>query len=199
MSIESLTFEKVWQMFQETDKKFRETDRQFKETDRQFKDTDKKFKETDKKLRSLESLFTGQWGKLMESLVEGELVPMLNQRGIMVNRTFERVKGSLGSENFEFDLIAENGLEVVIVEVKTTLKPRHVESFLQKLARLDEFLPRYVQNKVYGAVAYLRSESDAHTYSIKNGLFVIRATGNSASIINSAKFQPVNFGQTPTE
>ncbi|MDR2258459.1 MAG: hypothetical protein LBE14_04850, partial [Treponema sp.] len=36
-----LTFEKVWAMFQETDRKFKETDRQFKETDRKFKETDR--------------------------------------------------------------------------------------------------------------------------------------------------------------
>jgi hypothetical protein len=29
-----LSFEKVWLMFQETDKKFQETDRKFKETDK---------------------------------------------------------------------------------------------------------------------------------------------------------------------
>ena len=29
----------------------------------------------------LEELFNGQWGKLMESLVEGDLVGLLQQRG----------------------------------------------------------------------------------------------------------------------
>ncbi|MDR0586143.1 MAG: hypothetical protein LBG26_02785, partial [Treponema sp.] len=34
---EGLSFEKVWAMFQETDKKFQETDRKFQETDRRFR------------------------------------------------------------------------------------------------------------------------------------------------------------------
>jgi hypothetical protein len=67
-----LTFEKVWAMFQETDKKFQETDRQFKEmreesremteqmketerlfkeTREQIKETDRQMKETDKKIK----------------------------------------------------------------------------------------------------------------------------------------------------
>jgi hypothetical protein len=62
-----LSFEKVRLMFKETDKKFQETDRVLSE----------KFKETDKKLNKLERLFTSQWGKLVESLVEGDIVTLL--------------------------------------------------------------------------------------------------------------------------
>jgi hypothetical protein len=76
-----LTFEKVWAMFQETDrliketresqketdKKFQETDRKFQEskaehdrmiaeTDKKFQETDKKFQETDKKFQEAERL-----------------------------------------------------------------------------------------------------------------------------------------------
>ena len=83
---DTLTFEKVWQMFQETDKRFKETDRQFKESD--------------KKLKKLEDLFTSQWGKLIESLVEGDLIQLLNQRGIKVNDTSTRAKSFYnGSSN----------------------------------------------------------------------------------------------------
>ena len=96
-----LSFEKVWLMFQETDKKFQETDKRFQETDRilseKFKETDRmlseKFKETDKKLNKLEQLFTSQWGKLVESLVEGDIVNLLNQKGINVTDTIKRRKG----------------------------------------------------------------------------------------------------------
>ena len=86
-----LSFEKVWLMFQETDKKFQEPDKllseKFKETDRLLTE---KFKETDKKLNQLERLFTSQWGKLVESLVEGDIITILNQRGIKVTDTLKR-------------------------------------------------------------------------------------------------------------
>jgi len=52
----------------------------FRETDRKFQETDRKFQETDRKINALERLFTSQWGKLMESLVEGDLVNILNAR-----------------------------------------------------------------------------------------------------------------------
>ncbi len=52
-----LTFEKVWQMFQETDKKFRQTDRKFQDTDRKFQDTDRKFQDTDRKFQDTDRKF----------------------------------------------------------------------------------------------------------------------------------------------
>jgi len=98
----------------------------FKETDKQFKETDKQFKETDKKIKALSELFTSQWGKLIESLVEGDLIKLLNLRGIPVHETYERVHGCYLGTNYEFDIIAENGDEIVVVEVKTTLRPKDV-------------------------------------------------------------------------
>jgi hypothetical protein len=52
-----LTFEKVWAMFQETDRKFRETDRKFQDTDRKFQDTDRKFQDTDRNFQDTDRKF----------------------------------------------------------------------------------------------------------------------------------------------
>lgn len=169
-----LTFEKVWAMFQETDKK--------------FQDTDKKFQDTDKSLRRLEDLFTSQWGRLIESLVEGDLVGLLNRYGIPVNFVSERTKGSYQGNNFEFDLVARNGEEVVIVEVKTTLRPSDVKHFINKLEQARIWMPGIRQDTLYGAMAYLKQDANAADMAINKGLLVIRATGDSASIINEPGF-----------
>lgn len=44
-----------------------------------FQEMDRRFKETGKKIKALEELFVGQWGKLVESLVEGGLVRLLGK------------------------------------------------------------------------------------------------------------------------
>ncbi|MCX7735234.1 MAG: hypothetical protein N2319_00855 [Candidatus Kapabacteria bacterium] len=183
---EKLDFEKVWLMFQETDRKFQETDKK-------FQDTDKKFKDTDKKLNKLEHLFTSQWGKLIESLVEGDLVHLLNNRGIPVNITTTRTKVYFNDRQYEFDIIAENGEEVVVVEVKTTLKQEDIKEFIEELGEIKKVLPKYANNKIYGAVAFLNEDSGCSKLAEKNGLFTIKATGNSASITNSKKFKPKVF------
>ena len=43
----------------------------------------------------LGELFNGQWGKLMESLVEGDLVGLLQQRGIAVHHTVNQPAAGL--------------------------------------------------------------------------------------------------------
>ncbi|WP_089727940.1 YraN family protein [Candidatus Thiosymbion oneisti] len=194
----TLNFEKVWQLFQETDRKFKETDRKFQETqralDRKFQETDRKFQETDKRMKALQDLFEGQWGKLMESLVEGDLVHLLKGRGVRINNTSTRCKGSRDGESYEFDIIAHNGEEIVIVEVKTTLRVGQVEKFIKRLHRAKHYLPEYRAYRVLGAMAYLRAEQASDQYAQNQGLFVIRATGDSAAIVNPAGFQPRKFG-----
>ncbi|OQX78411.1 MAG: hypothetical protein B6D61_05560 [Bacteroidetes bacterium 4484_249] len=191
------TFEQVWRMFQETDRmlseKFEETDKQFKETREMFKDTDKRFQDTDKKIKELSNLFTTQWGKLVESLVEGDLVNVLNRWGINVERTLQRVKGNRNGENFEYDIIAVNGEEIVIVEVKTTLRVQDVNWFHEKLYKAKQFMPEYKERKIYGAVAFISSEGASDRMAENTGLFVIKATGNSSAIVNKADFKPKAF------
>jgi len=183
-------FQETDKRFQETDKKFQDTDKKFQDTDKKFQDTDKKFQETDKKLNKLEYLFTSQWGKLVESLVEGDIITILNQRGIEVTYTIKRRAGCRDGINYEFDIIAINGKEIVIIEVKTTLRPGDIRDFLKKLKQAKNWMPDYSDKKIYGAVAFLTEDSGTSSLAERKGLFVIRATGDSASIVNHNDFVP---------
>ncbi len=178
----------------ETDAKFKETDAKFRETDKQITRTtvemEKLSKSTDKRINKAFNLFESQWGKLMESLVEGDLVNILRGKGIQVMRTSTRVKGVRDGHNYEFDIIAHNGNEIVVVEVKTTLRVKHVKQFISQLKQIKEWIPEYQLYKVYGAIAYLREQDDAAKYAEKKRLFVIRATGDSADITNADDFVP---------
>jgi predicted transcriptional regulator len=199
-----LTFESVWQLFQETDKKFQETDRQMKETDkklsevfqelaRSYEENRQMFRESDKRMKKLDDLFTSQWGKLIESLVGGDLIRLLNERGIEVRHTSERSKGSYQGISYEFDIIAENGRDVVFVEVKTTLRPKDVDAFIGKLRQVKKWYPKYRDNDILGAMAYLKAEAASGKMAENKGLFVICATGSSACIINPPGFKPKAF------
>lgn len=171
----------------------KDTQLRFKETDAKFKETDAKFKETDKRIKAAFDLFEGQWGKLMESLVEGDLISLLNERGVIVHDTSMRRKGQHNGQNFEFDIIAHNGREIVIVEVKTTLKTSDVKAFAEKLKKAKVWMEEYKDYNIYGAVAFLRAEGGSELFAENEKLFVIRATGNSASLINKPEFVPKKF------
>ena len=196
----------------ETDKQIKtlssETDKQIKtlssETDKQIKtlssETDKQMKECTKKLEKTREIFETQWGRLIESLVSGKLVELLIARGIEVRSTSPNIKASYtdsdGEKQYkEFDIIVVNGTEIVVVEVKTTLTPDKVKHFIKALTDFKKYLPIYKTYTVYGAVAYLRSESEADLFSERQGLFVIKATGDSASITNNKNFKPKVFSE----
>lgn len=182
---------------QETAAQLRETDAQIKadlrEISARFKETDARFKETDKRVKEAFDLFEGQWGKLIESLVEGDLVRILQERGVMIRDTSRRRKGSFQGTNYEFDIIAHNGNEIVVVEVKTTLYVKHIHMFSRKLEHIKTWLPEYKNFNIYGAVAFLRAEQQSEIYAERQRLFVIKATGKSASILNEANFVPKAF------
>ncbi|WPL16112.1 hypothetical protein Thiowin_01070 [Thiorhodovibrio winogradskyi] len=191
----SVTYEEVLELFRETDRKFQETDRKFQETDRKYQEmsqeTDRRMKETDRRMKELQDLFESQWGKLMESLVEGDLVNLLQARGIAISDTTTRLKGQLpDGGNYEFDILAHDGEVVVVVEVKTTLRPGHVRKFLERMNHFKTWLPRYAKNRLYGAVAWLKADAGADTMAVSQGLFSIRATGDSARIVNPEDFTP---------
>ena len=170
-----------------------ETAREMRETDRRMKETDRQMKETDRRLRKAEDLFNSQWSRLLESLVEGDLVPLLQARGIEVEEIGERFKRKRNGENFEVDIVALSSTEAVVVEVKTTLRPNDVVHFIDKLSTFSSWSHTHRGRKVYGAMAYLRYDSEAATYAERQGLFVIRATGSSASIVNAPDFKPRAF------
>lgn len=158
-----------------------------------FKETDRKMQETDRKIKELSALFTSQWGKLVESLVEGDLVKLLREKGLQVERTFQRVRGNHDGENYEYDIIAANGDEIVVVEVKTTLRVEDVNDFHRKVWKAKQYMPEYAGKKIYGGVAFITTEGSSDRMAEKLGFYVIRATGSSSSIVNKQDFSPKAF------
>ena len=181
LSRQPATPEEIWAILREVSESQKDTDRQMKETDRRLKELDK--------------LFSNQWGTLMESLVQGDLVPLLRKRNILVRQTVGRVPGEYDGKRAEFDIVAMNGEEAVVVEVKTTLRPKDVKHFLKKLNTFTRYVPYHRGQTIYGAVAFLKADESVQVHAARQGLFVIRATGDSASIVNDEEFQPRVFGQ----
>lgn len=161
-------------------------------TIQELQDLDKElkilFRETDRKLNKLIYTFEDQWGRLIESLVEGGLVALMKSRGIDVHRTSTRVSGDYHGRQYEFDIIAHNGSEIVIVEVKSGLNVRKVKEFLDELSQVKIWLHEYKNYKVYGAVAFLKSNEESTKFAERQGLFVIKATGDSSRILNQSDF-----------
>lgn len=150
--------------------------------------------ETDqlRKPQTLAELFTSPWEELLE-LVKGNLFPLLDGRGLAVESTHQRHKGRRNGEYLEFDLVAVCQRDVVVVEVRPTLRSEDVTEFLSRLPRFTDLAHEYQGRRILGAVAYLKSDSAVTTYAESQGLFLIRATGSNVSILNAADFEPTSF------
>ena len=83
-----------------------------------------------------------------------------------------------------------------MVEVKTKLNVKSIDDFITFLGDFKELNPEHKDKKVYGAVAYLRADEFSDVHAEKKGLFVIRATGSSAKIINDKDFKAKKFLMT---
>jgi hypothetical protein len=182
----------IWRLFKETDAKFKETDARFKETDARL---DKRYRETDDKLRRLESLFGAQWGRLMEALVQSNVLKLFQARGHQVHRLHQRSKAQRNGDTMEIDLILEDSSEVIVGEVKSVLKIEDINAFLTDLAEFTNFFPLYQGYQIYGAVAALEVPAAVARYAYRRGLFVLAVTGEGmVTIQNDDKFRPHNFG-----
>jgi hypothetical protein len=205
---QTMTFDQLVLLFQETEKRIEksslETDRKFQEARQQFQETekriekssletDRKIQETDRQMKNLMKKMSeseSRWGKFVESLVEGTLIKLLKKKKISVESTALREKKKYKGKQIEIDIIAKNGKEIVAVEVKTTLSPADIKDFMEVLKVFHDAFPDYSSKTLYGAVAYISKEGDADIFAEKQGLFVIKATGEGAVITNEKNFQP---------
>ena len=186
------TFDEVWQILKETAKQQKESHKAFKE---EMKESRIEF---DKKMNKMRGIWSNAWGDFVESLVSGSLVKMLQEWIPSINQIMKNIECHRNGLDCEIDIIAVNNEALVAVEVKSTLNTKDVNNFLEKLQNFTMFFPQFKNYKVYGAVAYLKVTQSADKFAMKQGLFVIRATGDSGEILNKkGAFEPKVITQIP--
>ena len=155
---------------------------------------EKRSKAIDKKIDKVAGLFDTQWGKLMESLVEGGVLKLFQDRGVRVTEVQRRVESNRNGRSMEVDLLLANQSDIVVIEVKTTLKSKHVRNFLKRMDDFITFFPRYKEKNIYGGVAALRIEQESGRYAAKQGLFALQVGGDGlVKFLNNETFNPHNF------
>ena len=180
---EGLTFEKVWLLFQETDRKFQEmkadTDAELRETARVVREVSKKVGDLGNKL-----------GEFVEGMVRPGLVRLFNERGIPIEQTAQRLEAVRDSQKMEVDLVGVNGDDVIVIEVKSTLGVEDVKEHLHRLEQFRTFFPQYADKQLIGAVAGMVIAKGADRFAYRQGLFVIAQTGETIRLLNDEQFQP---------
>ena len=167
-------------------------------------------REARKSIEEANGNFNNKWGHFLENLLEGDLVKLLNEQNIKVEEVFPRLVVKKSSVVVgEYDLVAVNGNEVVVVEVKTTLEKDDVGNFLEKLSAFKSRVSAYKDKTLYGAIAYMSLKQpqedkskeftqykSAFHMAQEKGLFLIQSPGGArdvSQVVNGEGFKPTKF------
>jgi len=189
--------QEVWALFRETSERFKETDRRFKETDKRIErlsqETDKKIGRMSLKVEEVSktvAALTGKWGRFVEGLIAPGTISMFKERGIEVEKVYQRVKAHKDGREIEIDILAINKEYAILIEAKSSLGISDVDEHIERLKAFKVFFPEYSDRKVVGAVAGITIEEEADKYAYRHGLFVIGQSGETVRILNDKKFRP---------
>jgi hypothetical protein len=167
-----LTFEKVWAMFQETDRRMKETDRQMQETDRI--------------LRKM----MGDLGKKFGTIIEHLFIPNLKEKFNALGFVFEKSSPNvlIGSKEHniyaEIDVFLENGDAALAVEVKTQANIADVRDHVERMEKLRRYFDlHHDTRKLYGAVAAAIIPGNVLEFALKRGFYVIQQSGDNVDIV----------------
>ena len=193
---------------QKTQKEVQKTQKEVRLTQKEVQKTQKEIRELNNSLKEANGNFNNKWGRFLENLLEGDLVKLLNKWNIKVDRIIQRfvVKRPDGTISAEYDLLAINGKEIVLVEVKTTLSKDDVGRFFKKLKEFKNLCQGYQDKTLYGAVAYMSIKNPDYSKEFKDlnssetaqdkGLFLIKSPGGATDvsiIANKTGFKPAEF------
>jgi RecB family endonuclease NucS len=92
--------------------------------------------------------------------------------------------------NLEIDIFAVDDTVAVAIEVKSRLTQAGINQFIQNLGNFKQAFPAYKDYDIYGAVAGIEIDRNVDRYAYKQGLFVIKQSGETVKIDNDANFQP---------
>ena len=181
----------------EADRRMKEMDLRFEkskeEADRTMKETKRIVQETALQIKQTDSRWSNQWGVLIEALIKGALVKLLNKRGLKVRKAVPNYRGLYKDKAKEFDLIAADGTEIVVVETKSHLNKPKTDQFLKVMENFKQYCPEFSALTVYAGIACLRAKPETLSYAEGKGLFVIQVSGQNAIMLNKKEFEPKVF------
>jgi hypothetical protein len=204
----TLSFEKVWAMFAETDRKMEESRAEF---DRKMAESRAEFESFLKESRTETERIIAKLGKSVERMSEnlggvnrslGELIETLIAARLWEKfpeydfaRAFRRVPvyDKPRSTCAEIDILLSNTDKVMAVEVKRELDDTdEVKRHLKRMELIRAYPPAEVANKaLFGAMAGGLVSAEAARYAYDAGFYVLELTGETVSLVPPpAGFKP---------
>ena len=183
-----LTFEKVWAMSQETDRKMQETSRLVKELTESQKEIKESQKETDRQIKEYNKRFgdfTRRFGEMVEYMVAPNLGDKFDEMGMEYNEITPHkiVKDKAHNILFEVDVLLENMQTAMLVETKTKPTIEDIDDHVKRLEKMREYADlRGDKRKFMGAIAGVVMDDIVKKYAFQTGLYVVVPSGETFDI-----------------
>lgn len=157
------------------------TDAQLAKTDAQLAKTDAQLAKTDAKLERLAEMYGGisnNMGRAAEDFFFHTLKNNPNVKGIyfdFIDKNVHRYKNGIEDE---FDILLVNGQDIMIIEVKNSLKINDIEKMLErKMQNFYKLFPEYGNYRVHIAFACYSLTEGVKDFAIQKGVILLQGRG----------------------
>ena len=168
--------------------------RAFEEEMRVFKEEMRAFKEEMRNERhAFQREMNKRWGDLanrLGTLIEDIVAPafpdVIKRRFSMeIEDMMVRRRRRQGELRDEFDLIADVGENVFVVEVKSRYRSKDVDTFSQKLDRFNRLFPEYKDKRIVGVIASLYLDESVIRYATNKRYYAMGMKGDYMDFLNA--------------
>jgi predicted AAA+ superfamily ATPase len=189
-----LTFEDIWALFQESDRKFQamlqETEKQFQETDKKIQKVSEQMEKTDRKIARLSKNIGGNnrsIGELVETLIAARLWKKFAAYPYHLEMAYQRlpIYDEHKQLKSDIDILLVDTEWCMAVEVKREANKDDVERHLKRMELIRKYPPaQVVGKKMLGALAGGIVSPDARDFAHECGFFVLELKGESVALLN---------------
>jgi len=193
------TYEKVWKMFQETDKKFQKIAMDFEEmrlmsqeNDRVRKESEQLRKENDIRIKDLGEQIGGlhnKFGKYNEGLFMPSLIRILGEKFNCFEHTVNYSFKNNGDPN-EIDLLGASDEYDIIVEIKSNLRKEDIEKTIKKIDSFKKYSRLYRGYPIIGIITATSYTEKERKLVIENGFYFISTNDDIAKLKTPENFEP---------
>jgi uncharacterized coiled-coil protein SlyX len=193
----TLSFEKVWAAFVETDRRMAETDRKMAETDKRIdalgekidrvtENIDKMGARVDRVTANVGGL-NESMGQLIETLFASHLGEKFDVYRYNLRRTYTRVRiyDDTNRLRSDIDLLLSNTTVCMAVEVKRWLdQTQQVDEHVRRMGLIRQYPPAETRGKtLFGAMAAGAVDPEVREYAEQSGFFVLELSGEDVRLL----------------
>jgi len=182
-TIKKITPEEIWTGFDRIEKILAETAKAHKETEKTLNDAIGRHKETEKTLNDAIGGLSNKLGSLVEHIMTPDLPRKFKEFGFTFDR-ITTVKWAVdGSLYAQIDGLLENGIQAMVVEVKTTMYRKDVDEHVERMEKVRKYADDHDDKREFlGAMASPIIDKDTKAYALSKGFFVIEPSGEDVKI-----------------